>query len=165
MIEVIGNNAKMKKTVIKLVYWLYFIKFKVLSWFGAKTLGARALVIQGDELLLVKHTYIDGWHTVGGCVDLGESPLEAVKRELSEEVGLKVHAEPELMGIYHYPGRKGDDYIVLYVVKSFSFIKANSPEIAEWRWFNLDKLPQDISFPTKVRLEEFLKKRPISDKW
>lgn len=155
----------MKKTIIKIVYWLYFIKFKMLSWCGAKTLGARALVIQGDELLLVKHTYIDGWHTVGGCVDLGESPVEAVKRELCEEVGLKVREEPELMGIYHYPGTKGDDYIVMYVVKSFSFVAANSPEIAEWRWFKIDELPQDISPSTKKRLQEFMREQPISDKW
>lgn len=155
----------MKQTVMKAIYWLYYAKFKILSWFGAKTLGARALVIQGNELLLVKHTYTDGWHTVGGCVDLGESPREAVVRELCEEVGLKVHEDPELLGIYHYPGTRGDDYVVMYVVKSFSFVEANSPEIAEWRWFKMNELPQDVSMPTKNRLEEFMKQKPISDKW
>ena len=53
------------------------------------TLGVRVLVenLEG-EILLVKHTYISGWHLPGGGVDLGEDVEIAARREVYEETGI-----------------------------------------------------------------------------
>ncbi|HYV61483.1 MAG TPA: NUDIX domain-containing protein, partial [Bryobacteraceae bacterium] len=38
------------------------------------TLGVRALVVDGSGcILLVKHSYVSGWHLPGGGVEAGET--------------------------------------------------------------------------------------------
>src|SRR5262245_42604116 len=69
---------------------------------GMPSLGVKALIINAaDEVLLVEHTYIDGWHLPGGGVSKGESPKEAVIREVREETGL-VALDPQLFAIYSH---------------------------------------------------------------
>jgi 8-oxo-dGTP pyrophosphatase MutT (NUDIX family) len=80
---------------------LSWIRAGFLALFSQKTLGARALIIKDGQILLVQHTYSKGWYTVGGGVEKNESPLEALKRELYEEVGIKPTAPPKLFAVYH----------------------------------------------------------------
>ena len=53
---------------------------------------AAAALIQNDAgaLLIVKPNYRDGWLLPGGMVELGESPKQACRREIKEEVGLEL---------------------------------------------------------------------------
>ena len=65
--------------------------------------GVRALILNHrGEILLEKQTHFGSWALPYGCVDVGESALEALKREVQEETGLWVHrAEP--FGLYSDP--------------------------------------------------------------
>jgi len=130
-----------------------------------KTVGARALVIQNDQVLLVKHTYHPGWCTVGGGVDRKETPVEALKRELREEVGAILTSPPELFSVYLARHAKRDDYVIFYIVTDCDFEEVDSPEIQEKKWFALNELPRDISPATQRRIDEYLKQRTISAKW
>jgi ADP-ribose pyrophosphatase YjhB (NUDIX family) len=142
------------------------IRSTIFQLIGAKTMGARALVIRNEEVLLVKHTYQRGWCTIGGGVDKNESPRAAVVRELVEEVGVITLEKPHLFGIYHNKNENRDDYVALYIVKDFELQKNSySPEIAEKRWFPLTDLPADITPSTLKRIEEYLDQREKSDKW
>lgn len=59
-------------------------------------LGAYAVLVRDDMILLTRISpagYPAGWWTLpGGGVDHGESPHDAVRRELHEEAGLEARA-------------------------------------------------------------------------
>ncbi|MBS0358494.1 MAG: NUDIX domain-containing protein [Proteobacteria bacterium] len=146
---------------------LWKIKNKLLQLFSFKTVGARALLIQEEKILLVKHTYHRHWYIVGGTVDKGESTLETLRRELQEEVGAILLETPQLLGVYHNTYEKRDDYVAVYVAKHFKIETQEklSPEIAEIKWFLLNALPTDISPGSQRRITEYLEMKIPSDKW
>ncbi len=137
----------------------------VLRILGAKTVGARALVVNHDQVLLIKHTYQRGWCTIGGTVEKNESMREAIIRELWEEVGLRPLEGPELFGVYHSRFEQRDDYVAFYIVKKFNMEDIYSPEIADKKWFSFNDLPPDITPATQRRIDEFLGKTKKSDQW
>lgn len=144
---------------------IWKIKNAFLSIFFSRTIGARALVIRNNQVLLVKHTYISGWYTIGGAIEKGESPLQALQRELREEVGLICPDSPKLFGAYYNHIKGRDDYIFFYIVTKFEQQPAHSLEILEAKWFSLDALPEGISPATLRRIEEYRGLKSINDIW
>jgi ADP-ribose pyrophosphatase YjhB (NUDIX family) len=55
-------------------------------------LDVRGAVFRGNSLLLVQEATDRGWSLPGGWVDVGESPSEAVEREVLEESGYRTRA-------------------------------------------------------------------------
>ena len=47
-----------------------------------------------NKVFLVKHSYVSGWHLPGGGVEVGESFLDALSRELVEEGRIALKSEP-----------------------------------------------------------------------
>lgn len=154
-----------KHWLSKGIHILWKLKYKCVTVLGGKTVGARALIIRDNEILLVKHTYLSGWYTIGGAVELGETPKEAIIRELKEEVGVVVLEAPELFGIYYTQNEGREDYVIMYILKNFIFTEVNCPEIAEKQWFSLSNLPTDVSPATLRRVEEYIGKRVQTEHW
>lgn len=161
----------MKRLIPRMIHWLFKRRFQLIYFLGGKVVGARALVLQNDEVLLVQHTYIEGWYTIGGMVDRHETALEAIKRELREEADVHVTEDPELMGIYYTNFDGKDDFIFFYIVKSFTrrenseSMNSLSPEIEECRFFPLNALPEGTSQSTRRRILEYQGKVPIAKEW
>ena len=120
-------------------------------------LGARAALIDGDRVLLLRHTYMPGWHFPGGGVEPGETAEEAARRETEEETGLRVEGQMTLLGLYLQKNEATNrDHVAVCVGRAHSVIKpfkANG-EIAEIGWFPFGGLPTDVNPGTARRVAE-----------
>src|SRR5215468_3626935 len=84
------------------------------------TLGVRAVVIDAaGKVFLVRHSYVTGWHLPGGGVETGETLVQAVARELSEEGGIEVVEAPRLHGIFFNTRSSRRDHVAVFVVRDF----------------------------------------------
>lgn len=69
-------------------------------------LGANAIITCNGKLLLEKRRDCDLWGLVGGGVKRQETPLDAIAREIHEELGLRIPKEKfRKLGVYGEPGR------------------------------------------------------------
>ena len=109
--------------------------------------GVTAVVVRGDETLLVRRADTGAWTPVTGIVDPGEHPADAAVRETLEEADLTVVAErlasigvtDEVVYANGDRARYLDHTFVMRYVSG-----APSPadgENTEARWFRLDDLP------------------------
>jgi ADP-ribose pyrophosphatase YjhB (NUDIX family) len=137
-------------------------------WLGASTVGVRTLVINSQQqILLLKHTYMEQWHFPGGGVFPREPARVAAVRELREESAIEAAVEDaELYGVYFHRVMRVNDYVILYVIKQFR--ETDLPicgEIAEVKWFDLNNLPEDLSRPTRDRIDEYFYLQSQKDYW
>lgn len=120
--------------------------------------GVRALIFDAQgAVLLEKQAHFGSWALPHGCVDLGESALEALIREVHEETGLSVtRAEP--FGLYSDPkysvtypnGDEVQTFTVAFLVTQWSgTLRIDGDEVAELGFFPLDALPAPL-YPIHV---------------
>lgn len=133
------------------------------------TLGVQGLVVDEEgRVLLVEHTYRSGWHLPGGGVKRGESLEQAVRRELEEEVSVKVgEGKLKLLGVYSNNARFCNDHIVVYEIRAWTRATdwSSNFEIESAEFFPLEDLPGTASRSAARRVEEFLGKRDITGVW
>lgn len=69
-------------------------------------LGANAIITMGDRLLLERRRDSDTWGLIGGGVKKHEEAIDAMVREIYEELGLRIHRhELRKLCVYGEPGR------------------------------------------------------------
>ncbi|MEP2705183.1 MAG: NUDIX domain-containing protein [Roseibium sp.] len=123
------------------------------------TLGVRVIVEDVHKrILLVRHSYLNGWYLPGGAVDGGETLHEAACREVQEEAGIRAEGPVSLLNIYLNDRGWGRDHVGLFHLAEWSeddlFLQPNT-EISEARFFEFDELPTGVTEATRVRLQEF----------
>ena len=132
------------------------------------TLGVRAVVFDQDQrVLLVRHTYLPGWYFPGGGVEVGESSMQALARELREEAAIELTGQPHWHGLFFNAHASQRDHVGLYIVRHFRDLGPRLPdrEIAEVRFFALDALPHDLAYGHQRRLNEILHALPPIPEW
>jgi 8-oxo-dGTP diphosphatase len=120
------------------------------------TLGVFAAILDdGGRILCVRMNYAaHAWTTPGGRVEPGESPLDALKREVLEESGLDVEAG-ELVGVYSKPYK---DDIVLFFRASVVGRNPWQPndEISHAGYFGRNELPEPMGPVVRTRIIDAL---------
>ena len=123
------------------------------------TLGVRGVVLDGDDkVFLVRHSYVAGWHLPGGGVEVGETFLEALRRELMEEGRIELTGEPVLHGLFFNGHVSRRDHVAVYVVRQFRQDRLPKPnhEIVECGFYDAGALPAETTRGTRLRIAEVL---------
>jgi len=123
------------------------------------TLGVRGVVLDSDgKVFLVRHSYVAGWHLPGGGVEVGETFLEALRRELVEEGRIELTGEPVLHGLFFNGHVSRRDHVAVYVVRQFRQDRLPAPnhEIVECGFYAAGALPAETTRGTRLRIAEVL---------
>ena len=134
----------------------------------ATTLGVRALVRDREgRVFLVKHSYVSGWHLPGGGVEVGETIVAALTRELREEGSIEVAAPPRLFAVYFNARISRRDHVALFVVEDFTQPSPprRNAEIIDHGFFSPNALPEETSVATRARIAEVLEGKPAAEHW
>lgn len=128
--------------------------------------GTNAIVEPGNgRVVLVRHRYMPGLYLPGGGVDPGEAPVDAVVRELEEEIGLKHFEALELFGLYVRKVGRTTNHIALYRVTNAAIDFRPNLEISDIAEVDPRDPPPDTSPATLRRLAEFTGTAPIASTW
>ena len=126
--------------------------------------GVGIIVLNNDNKVFVgkrKDNPIDKWQMPQGGIDVNETPLNAMKRELKEETSiikivilkeieswLEYELPPNLLGKIwkgKYRGQKQKWFIVRFIGNENEInIKTKHPEFIEWKWIDYNILPEVI---------------------
>lgn len=125
--------------------------------------GVGILIIKDNKLLMGKRKGVYGkgtYGTSGGHLEYGETPEEAITREVMEETGLIVKSltficvSNNIFYDHHYI-----DISFLGEVKDGE-PQLKEPEVIEsWEWHDLDNLPSPLFKPVAIVLDSYKKHR------
>ena len=130
-------------------------------------IGIGVMILDGDKILLGHRAVnkkdtggiyeTDCWTLPGGKQEYTETFFEGAKREVKEETNLDVD-ELELFGAVDdiQPDRH---YVTLHVIarRYSGEPKVMEPDKEdEWRWFSLDKLPDNLYSPSEKFIKAFV---------
>jgi len=118
--------------------------------YGNPVPTATAVLVDGEGRVLLGRRALepdkDRWDLLGGFIDEGEHPLDALRRELREESGLEV--EPgDFLGVwmdrYGYDSTAASTLNLYWEARVVSGAERPADDVAELRWFAPAELPWD----------------------
>ena len=140
-----------------------------------KTFVAMKAVIlnENNEMLLIREgtkdptrSNVGMWDGPGGRLEFGEDPIEGLKREIKEEIGLEIEVEKPLDISYWMPKKQNEQW---YIVALFMLCKAKYKEIKldnfendSYKWVNIKDLANANIIPTTLKALKSLIKIDIS---
>lgn len=136
------------KIIIQPVARFYWRLFK------PKTYGSRAILVCGDEIMLVKNSGANHFTLPGGKIDKWETPEECVLRELKEELNITGDIKYQL-GTYVSSKEGKRDTVHIFVVNTDAKNFKTQYELDDARWFKFTDLPQDLGPAATRRIKEF----------
>lgn len=136
--------------------------------FGGNTVAA-IVVFPDERILLIKRrtpVFKGYWALPGGKIDEGETPEEAVAREIKEETGLTIKIV-EKIGEYDERGiQDGIEYDYhancFHVSPLEGKLKPQQEEIESIKLFHAKSLPKNLGFRHPDMLRDFFKRQKFS---
>jgi len=125
------------------------------------TVTAGAVIFnERDEVLLLKHPFRagSGWGLPGGFITHGEQPIDALQRELEEEVKLKVD-NIEIFWARSFKRPKQVE--ILFTAETRALPEPQSMEVECAVWFNSNELPEGLPKDQKSLVERAVEKRRV----
>ena len=124
-------------------------------------IGCEIFLIKNNTVLLGKrkNCYGEGtWALPGGHLEYGESIIECAKRELREELGIE-GLELQIISIVDNIDERGHYLHISFLLEKFNGeIQCMEPELCyEWKFFEIDNLPQDIFKPHQKILKNYFR--------
>ena len=118
------------------------------------------IVLKDDNVLLTKRAIPPSkgkWCLPGGHIDIGETALDAAKREVHEETGLLLVEPKYFMYTDDYFPRQDFHAIALHFYgKASGEENMNKGEVSEQGWFSQNELKKmDLAFNHKEVLKKF----------
>ena len=137
-----------KRMLVQLIYpWLKLYWFLV----RPRTFGVQCVIQRGDAILLVRNTYgRRQWTFPGGSIARAETPEEAIRREVREEVGLRLESLQQLGTFEAIINYKQDHVTVFTGVSADLRVTIDPGEILEARWFPPKNLPTLATTATRI---------------
>lgn len=104
--------------------------------------GVTAVIRDSDRFLLARHAHSGLWSLIGGAVEPGEEPLDAVIREVKEETGARITVDG-IVGAYggsplmaQYPNGDRVAYVTIaYECHQVTPAEPDMDELLEFGWF------------------------------
>jgi 8-oxo-dGTP diphosphatase len=112
-----------------------------------KTSVVACIIDEQERVLLTRrciHPFCGQWVMPGGKIDLGEAILEALHREVREEVGIEVRVEGLIDVFEHLSVGAGNDHFVILYYRAAplsSELRPNGVECTEAVWIDKERLP------------------------
>ncbi len=126
-----------------------------LYWFifRPKTQGVKCVIEHNGKYLYIRNSYGKGrWTFPGGGIKRKESPEEATRREVYEEVGLVLNEMRPLGSFVNTTEYKVDTIYCFHANVDSSKYKTDNFEIEEAKWAS--QLPQPLSPVVKKILDK-----------
>lgn len=121
------------------------------------TIGVFGIIIDDEDRVLLCHRRdFDLWNLPGGGVEEGESPWDALVREIEEETGLKA-APAHLSGVYSKPDRNEVVFSFYCRITGGAIRLTNEADRIEY--FPLDRIPGNTVPKQVERIEDFFSDR------
>lgn len=118
-------------------------------------IGAFGIITDDRQRVLLCHrTDRDLWNLPGGKLEEGESPWEAVIREIKEETGLEAKAE-KLIGVYSKPQK--NEIVLSFKCKVVGGQIKLTDEADRIEYFEISKIPKNILRRQMERIDDYFK--------
>lgn len=131
------------------------VQFREQMGYATPKVDVRGVVFQADKLLLVKEREDNAWTLPGGWADVGDSPSEAVVREVYEESGYQTQVV-KLLALYdrnhprhNHPPHPNHIYKLFFQCELIGGASADSFETGEATFFGESEIP-DLSLTRVV---------------
>ncbi len=142
----------------RIVFWLTWPVLKIRLNLSRRV---RAVIYYKDEILVVKSWIGNSkWTIPGGGIKIGEASIDALIREVKEEVGIELKSTScQNVGdfIYNSTGLRYRYALYAIKLKAKPSINVNKTEIVDAEWLKLSKINQSNSNSDAINAKNWLK--------